>query len=212
MSRGERDLIVLTLAGASCASVLGIEARRIARPFCLPRLTRDRSLLPVIVSPQHAIPRRPPSLSASTRNKKKPRQKKQACIAMVQIHLWVIACHRSSLLCAPSGSKSGWALTYDLAHINYSPWPPRRVIKQYFRVIPFSQPLLLLFQIISRHDHLLRHSRCRQLPHPSESQPQTTRRPCMRHLWGHRATHNQVPPLWWLCTSLYCLFALWPEH
>jgi hypothetical protein len=63
------------------------------------------------------------------------------------------------------------------------------------------------FKSISRYARLLRHPRCRQLLYPSESQPQTKGCPRMRHLWVHRTAHNQtIPSLWWLCTSLFCLF------
>jgi hypothetical protein len=190
--------------GASGASVLGIEARRIARPFCLASahahpLSRPCYCLLATCDPTSS------SQSASTRNKKTADKKKTYEDSDSSLVIAWLFCVTGS---------AGCALTYDLARINYSPWPSdessnntsSHPILPSSLATPFSDT-------ISRHDHLLRHSRCRQLLHPPESQPQTKGRPRVRHLRVRRTTCSQtVPPLWWLCTSPFCLFALWPEH
>ena len=183
---------------ANKATVLGMEARLIARPFCL--------------ASAHAHPLSPPCYcllaicpTSSSRKQKKTQTKKNLASRCFRC----ISTNRAAFLQSfvfHASSKSGSLLTYDLARINYYAMAPRRVINRNLRVIPFSQALCYSYFIsISRNDHL-RHPRRRQLLHRPESQPPTKGCPRMRHLWIRRTAHNQaIPPLWWLCTSLFCL-------
>jgi hypothetical protein len=148
-------------------------------------------------------------LPASTRNKKK--LDKKTGIAMLQMHLWQ-SCGITPLFCVrcKTGSRNRCQFRSRSYKLLHAMAPDESSIETFESS---HSPKLKLFRysyfrsISPRYDYLLRHPRCCQLLHPSESQPQTKGCPRMRHLWVHRTAHNQtIPSLWWLCTSLICLF------
>jgi hypothetical protein len=126
---------------------------------------------------------------------------------MLQMHLCQ-SCRIALLFCVLQDTFST-TTGFDLARINYStPWPPDESTIETFESSLSPKLYSFFIRSISRHA-LLRHPRRRQLLHPSDSWPQTKGCPRMRHLWVRRAAHNQtIPSLWWLCTSLFCLFIL----
>ena len=190
------------------ASLYGIEYRVL---FVFPRLTRILSPLHVIVYSPHPIPRLPHSYRRLPETKK--RLDKKTLASRCSDAISANPAHIALLFCVLQDRVEPYfqLLPVSIARINYStPWPPDESTIETFESsqspklfsfpTPYSDP--------SRHA-LLRHPRRRQLLHPSDSgsRPQTKRRPRMRHLWVRRTAHDQtVPSLWWLRTSLICLF------
>jgi hypothetical protein len=201
MARVAAGSIVFHSRGRFGPSVLGIEARYIPRPFCLCLGSRAGYLSSMLLSPLTWEHTSSSSLEAPAR-----KQKRQKCEAKM-IHL-ALPC---SFCVAKLASGSIYLPFYLRSRIYKTPRYDldESPILESSSSSPSSLCHYSLFRLISnilRHDHLLRHPRCRQLLLPSESRSPAKRRPRMRHLWLHRAAHDQtIPPLWWLCTSPFAL-------
>ena len=172
---------VLTVCALLMPSLLGI----FPPPFCLASAHAHPLSPPRYCLLPTCDPTSSSQLPASTRNKNKKEidnkdLHRDASDASLKLKFWgqtqIFNRYRSR------------SRTYKLLHT----MAPRRVINRNLRVKPFSPKLFCytLFRSISRYDYLLRHPRCRQLLHPSKSQPQTKGCPRMRHLRVRRTAHN----------------------
>ncbi len=146
----------LACMGACAASLLGIEVRHLPVLFVL-------SLLCVIVSSQHVLLT---PIGVCSKQKKNARQKnnlhRDASDASLAIaRLAPLFCWVKIWVCPYLRSRS-----YKLLHAMAPDESSIETFESSHSPKLFATPN---FRSISRHDHLLRHPRCRQLLHPSES-------------------------------------------
>ena len=176
------------------------EAAVIPVPFVLRRLTRDVSLLYVIVSTAMGTTYTPPS--APHRQKKSCKTKKSGLVASIRgIFFLALFVRASGRICfQPLHTISNDIKHHTMAKDESSSKTllDESLLSSYFALCPFQH---ILAQP-SHNDYLLRHSRCCQLLLPSGPQPPAEGRSSLRHLWVHRTAHSQaIPPLRWLRAS-----------